>query len=269
MLPPSLSDRLRAAHLHALADAWHVWLSDEANAGKSAESCLSFLLDAHDGGRADNRVKAFLRDARLGRPYGLCTFVAGAAAGIASELFDQLKTLSWTRLGQTVVITGPSRSGKTHLAAGLAREAVVQGLRTTLVQVPRMLDRLLDPTATKERKRYFSALCKVPLLVLEDFATEPASTECTVWLRRLLDERSRAGLPVVVTSINAISDWDRMFEDESSREGIYGRLLDEGCHRVELERRGTGNSVAQRRPKAGPHKVRKGKSSVPATPARA
>jgi DNA replication protein DnaC len=241
MLYRSLSDRLRAAHLHSVAAAWDLWQADEANAGRCAEACLEYVLERHGDGRTDNRVRAFLRDARLGRPYGLCNF-SPARAGMPPELFDQLKTLSWIRLGQTVVITGATRSGKTHLAAGLAHEAVLQEIRAMFVQTPRLLDQLVNTSDATKRNRYFAKLCKAPLLVLDDLATEHATAERTVWLRRLFDAREQAGVATVVTSITEVSEWDQVFDDASSREGIYGRLLDNGCHRVRLNVHAKGTS---------------------------
>lgn len=251
MLSLPLADDLRAARLPALASAWEVWSADPTHADLDSESCVRFLLEAHRESQSQAKVVAFFREARLATHFALCTFEGGRSVGLEAHRLAHLRSMSWARLGQTVVVTGPTLSGKTHLAAALGREAVAQGLRTTLLQVPRLLDRLLDPDlATKERKRYFQALSRVKLLILDDFATEPSGSERTMQLRRLLDERSRAGLPLIVTSIKAVDEWDGAFEEEASREGIYGRVLGGACHRVALNRRGRATH-ATRAPTAG------------------
>lgn len=238
MKSTTLSDELTAAGLPAFAQAWTAWLAEPSNLHLDAEACVRCLLDAHRQATCGGKVEAFFRSARLASHFALATFEATRRVGLEPQHLAHLARMGWAALGQTVVITGPSRSGKTHLAAALGREAISRGTKAMLVQVPRMLDRLLDPDlTTKERKRYLAALSRVRLLILDDFATEGASRERTVLLRSLLDERSRAGLPLIVTSINPVDDWDRTFEDELSREGIYGRVLGGACHRIRLNRR--------------------------------
>jgi DNA replication protein DnaC len=238
MLSLTLSDDLRAARLPAFASAWEAWAADPKHADLDAESCLRFLLDAHRHSQNQSKVDAFFREARLATHFALCTFEGGRTVGLEAHRLAHLRNMSWARLGQTVVLTGPTLSGKTHLAAALGREAVAQGFRVAMVQVPRLLDRLLDPDLpTKERKRYFRTLSRVHLLILDDFATEPAGSERTMQLRRLLQERADLKLPLVVTSIRAVDEWDDAFEEEATREGIYGRVLGGACHQVALNRR--------------------------------
>jgi DNA replication protein DnaC len=243
-----------------MAEALEAWHATPANADRGQDELLAYLLDAHRQALTQGRSEGFFRRAGLATHFSLATFTSGQATGLLPQRMDHLKGLSWIPRGQCVVITGPARSGKTHLAAGLGQEAMVQGVRTLFVQTPRLLERCLDieePSAS--RKRYLKQLGTIPLLVMDDFATEHASTERTYLLRRLLDDRNRKGLPTVVASINDVGDWDDYFEDAAAREGIYARVLDQ-CHRVELKRR----PPAAAHPKAGRSSSHKTRAKVTA-----
>jgi DNA replication protein DnaC len=220
-----------------MADALEVWQADPDRADQPLSECLSYLIDAQIQSRCQGRAEGSFRQARLATHYSAHTFRASPASGLTAQRLDHLRGLSWIRRGQTVVITGETHSGKTHLAAGLGQEAMVDGIRTLFVQTPTMLDQCIEHDERKaERRRHFKKLCMVPLLILDDFATEHADTEMTYLLRRLFDERSRRRLPTIAASINAIEDWDGYFADEAAREGIYSRLLGGECHRVALKR---------------------------------
>jgi len=260
-----LTQDLRDLRLTGMPEALDAWHAIPANADRGADACLAFLLDAHRQAVSQSRSDGFFRRAGLATHFSVQTFTAGQASGLTPQRLDHLKGLSWIDRGQTIVISGPTRSGKTHLAAGLGQEAMVQGIRTTFIQTPRMLERCLDPDDAVGSRRYLRQLSAIPLLVMDDFATEQASTERTYLLRRLLDERSRRGLPTVVASINPPGDWDDYFEDPAAREGIYARLLGGECHRVELKRRAdlvATHSVRRSTPSNGTRKKASSKEAV-------
>ncbi|KAG9608309.1 hypothetical protein KCV01_g4529, partial [Aureobasidium melanogenum] len=203
-----------------MADAWEAWHATPANVERGMDQCLAYLIDTQRQTSLQTRSDRFFRQAGLATHYSMQTFETGRASGLTPPVLDHLKGLSWIARGQAVVISGPALSGKTHLAAGIGQEAVIQGIRTTFIQTPRMLERCLDlaghPAALR---RYRRQLAIVPLLILDDFATEHSNTARTYELRRLIDERSRQCLPTVVASINDPRDWDGYFEDEAAREG--------------------------------------------------
>lgn len=255
---------LCAARLSTFAHAWEAWTADPRHAKQGPEACLRFVLDAHLQARDHTKLEAFFRQAGLPSHFALVNFDHGLHVGVDDLRMAHLRAMSWARAGQAVVITGPTLSGKTHLAAALGREAISHGLRTAMVQAPSMLERLLDPDlSTVERKRHFKQLCRAELLIIDDFATEPAGDAETVQLRRLLDERTRRGLPLIVTSIHAPEEWDQAFTEVATREGIYARVLGGACHRVALRRRHrpTGNDHVSRAMELE-QKPRKAKGSV-------
>ncbi|MDF3982160.1 ATP-binding protein [Luteibacter sp. PPL554] len=244
---------LCAARLSTFAHAWEAWTADARHATQGPEACLRFLLDAYLQARDHTKTETFFRQAGLPSHFALSNFEHGLHVGVDDLCVAHLRAMSWARAGQTVVITGPTLSGKTHLAAALGREAITHGIRSSMVQAPTMLERLLDPDVdAKDRKRYFKQLGKVELLIIDDFATEPAGDAETVQLRRLLDARSRQGLPLVVTSILGPDEWDKAFTEMAAREGIYARVLGGACHHVALRRRQRSTGSAHITPETNP-----------------
>jgi DNA replication protein DnaC len=101
-----------------------------------------------------------------------------------------------------LLLQGDYGSGKTHLAAAIANFAVSLGAPTLFITVPDLLDTLRfaydDPEATFEER--FEQVRQSPLLVLDDFGTQNATSWAQEKLFQILNYRYINHLPTVVTT---------------------------------------------------------------------
>jgi DNA replication protein DnaC len=141
--------------------------------------------------------------------------------------YNQAQQFAQTLQGW-LFIEGPFGSGKTHLAAAIANEAVSLGVPTLFLTVPDLLDTLRfsynDPEATFEQR--FEDIRRISLLILDDFGTQNATSWAQEKLFQILNYRYVNQLPLVVTTNQAL-------EEIEGR--ISSRLLDpELVTRVEI-----------------------------------
>ncbi|NYE30955.1 DNA replication protein DnaC [Rhodanobacter sp. K2T2] len=219
-------EELQALRLGPMAERLKQWVDDPNNRGKSHAECVHALALAQAQAAAAKRSRCFSARADLPPNIAVADVWASAARGLPAQLLGNLKSCDWIRLGHTVVITGATRTGKTYLAAALAKEAALARLTVAFWRVPE----LLTACAFEKQQGTFTAflkrLSRIKLLVLDDFAAERATADESHWLRQLLDGRERHGLAVMVASPNAVEDWDGYFEDVTAAEAIFGRLLE-------------------------------------------
>lgn len=121
-----------------------------------------------------------------------------------------------------LLITGTFGGGKTHLAAAIAnfRRPMGSADDIAFVTVPDLLDYLrmtYAPGSTTTFDRRFQIVRNVPLLVLDDLATESASLWAKEKLFQILDYRYVRRLPTVLTSSKPVDDLD---------DRVRSRLLD-------------------------------------------
>jgi DNA replication protein DnaC len=100
-----------------------------------------------------------------------------------------------------LLLTGTYGSGKTHLAAAIANEAVEIGVPTLFLTVPDLLDTLrasfdAEDTSFEEA---FERIRSAPLLILDDFGTHNATEWAREKLFQILNHRYINRLPLVVT----------------------------------------------------------------------
>jgi DNA replication protein DnaC len=125
-------------------------------------------------------------------------------------------------------LQGQYGCGKTHLAAAIANFAVEVGVPSLFLTVPDLLDTLRftydDPEATFESR--FEEIRRSPLLVLDDFGTQNATSWAQEKLFQIVNFRYINQLPLVVTTNLALAEIEGR---------IRSRLLDpELVTRVEI-----------------------------------
>jgi DNA replication protein DnaC len=101
---------------------------------------------------------------------------------------------------QSLIIMGPVGTGKTWIAAAIARDLMIhpRPVPTTLVTVADMLDSLRGarPGLDIDMMMYASA----PVLILDDLGAESPTTWVTEQLYRLSHTRYHNGLPTILTT---------------------------------------------------------------------
>ncbi len=160
------------------------------------------------------QVRAHIRDrlfslSRLEQLQHLtfATFRPRGRPGIGEKQQESLETAfescrAYARsLDGWLLLTGTYGSGKTHLAAAIANEAVEIGVPTLFLTVPDLLDTLRASfdAADTSFEEAFERIRSAPLLILDDFGTHNATEWAREKLFQILNHRYINRLPTVAT----------------------------------------------------------------------
>jgi DNA replication protein DnaC len=102
-----------------------------------------------------------------------------------------------------LILFGNYGSGKTHLAAAIANEALRQHYQVLFAVVPDLLDHLrrtFAPNSEVEYDERFEMVRDVRLLVLDDLGTENTTPWAREKLYQIINHRYNYSLPTVITS---------------------------------------------------------------------
>lgn len=190
------------------------------------------LLDRLTGAGVDaaeqNRIDSNLRQA--GFPFAMNPFKQTLAdynfskpTYINKDLVDYLATLNFIKEGQNVLIFGPSRVGKTHIACGLGYEAILHACPTFCVELTQLIVKLTRKKLSKDAEEtLLTKLQNKKLLIIDEIREQEVEPNARTFLFRLIKERHEKGRSIIFTSMQTIEQWKSVFSTD--RDSVIGRI---------------------------------------------
>jgi DNA replication protein DnaC len=174
---------------------------------------------------ADRRLKA----ARLPAEKTLAEFDFAARPSVNKPLVLDLARGDYLGRRENVLLVGPSGTGKTHLATGLAMAACAQGRRVRFWRVTELITTLREADDGRHLLRLRQQLAKLDLLVLDEFGYVPASK---VGAELLFDVIGTAyeRTSVILTTNLPFENWTEVLGSER----LTGAALDRITHRCQI-----------------------------------
>jgi len=164
------------------------------------------------------------------RPFDEKTFM-NFSPDIEGVRLAYMRTLEYARRPQGwLFLLGGYGSGKTHLAAAIANEAMRRDFEVLFMVVPDLLDHLratFGPHSETSYDERFEIVRNVPLLILDDLGTENTTPWAREKLFQIINHRYNHKLSTVFTSNEDMDHLDPR---------IASRLCDSVlCERILLE----------------------------------
>lgn len=153
------------------------------------------------------KMDRILEQSRIGRRFADCTLVnfeAVKGTEVALRTCTRYTQEFSKDSGDGLILTGPSGSGKSHLAVAIVKAIAATGKTAIFQSVPELLARL---RATYEKggnedaeEEIFDSLNSCDLLVLDDIGAEKQSVWTEEKLYLLIDRRYRDKRSTIVTT---------------------------------------------------------------------
>lgn len=204
------------------------WQSFEEKAISSGWSHSQFLLalcEYEETQRYQLRVQRFLKEAQLPPGKAISNFDFGRCSTLEQTTLLQLAADStWLRLGENLLLFGPSGVGKTHLAAAIGRSLIELGAKvkfTTATALVQLLQRAKD---SLQLQSALLKLDKYELLIVDDIGYVKKTETETAVLFELIAHRYELK-SLLLTSNHPFSAWDAIFPDSTMTVAAVDRLV--------------------------------------------
>jgi DNA replication protein DnaC len=208
---------------------------------------LGLLLDREVTQRKDRKLKTRLRVAKLRFAQASVEDLdLKAARGLDRRLMAELSACNWIREHHNLILTGPCGTGKTWLACALGQQAARSELSVLYHRIPRLFADLALAHGDGRYPRLFRALCRVDLLILDDWGPEPMTAGQRRDILEIVEERYGRG-SILITSQIPVARWFDVVGEPTLADAILDRLV-HNAHKIELE----GDSLRKTRKKAEP-----------------
>jgi DNA replication protein DnaC len=174
---------------------------------------------------ADRRLKA----ARLPAEKTLAEFDFAARPSVNKPLVLDLARGDYLGRRENVLLVGPSGTGKSHLATGLAMAACAQGRRVRFWRVTELITTLREADQDRHLLRLRQQLAKLDLLVLDEFGYVPASKAGAELLFDVIGTAYERTSVILTTNL-PFEHWTEVLGSER----LTGAALDRITHRCQI-----------------------------------
>jgi len=232
---------LRELGLHGMTKAFNEMEASNQAATLTHAEWLGLLLDREATYRAEQRLFARLRYAKLRHKAAIEDVDYRAPRGLDRALFNKLADGTWIAEHDNLILCGPTGIGKSWLACALAHKACRDNRSVLYQRMPKLLPDLALARADGRYARMMRTLGSVQLLVLDDWGLQPLDASARQVFLEIVEERY-GRRSTIVTSQVPVDKWHELIGDPTYADAILDRIV-HNAHRINL----SGDSMRRKR----------------------
>lgn len=200
-------------------------LIERAEAGELGyREFLDLVLEDELGVLESRRYRSRLKLSALPHHKTLDEFDPAFQPELDPKRLKELRTLRFIERRVSLLIFGPPGVGKSHIAVGLAMEALRRGYLVRYTTLDDLVRSLREADALGKLKPRLSHLQRPQLLILDEAGFLPLDRADANRLFQVVNRRYTRG-STIVTSNKSVSEWAELFGDEVLAAAILDRLL--------------------------------------------
>jgi DNA replication protein DnaC len=191
--------------------------------GSAIPEVIYRLLVEEDRYREERSLDHRLHQAKIPWNWTLQTFPFERKPDLNRTQIQTLAGLSFVERAQNVVFIGDPGTGKTGLAIGLLRQAILSGYRCRFFNAQDLLDQLYASLADRSTQRLIKTLSRYAVLLIDEVGYLTLKPEQVNAFFRLMEERYGRTSTIITTNL-AYNDWYSLFQRKSLVDALLNRL---------------------------------------------
>jgi DNA replication protein DnaC len=184
---------------------------------------LAALLEAEHQERSERRERRRLVDARFPVVKRLEEFRFADNPKVPQATLAALSEGAWIDDRESVILSGESGSGKTHLATALAVCACQQGRRVRFTTLAALANELREAESRRELARVVGRYARTELVVLDELGYLALPAGAAELVFQVISERNERGSLIVTTNL-PFGEWTKVFPDPRLAKAVVDRI---------------------------------------------
>ena len=214
---------LMTLRLNGMEQALDTLMDHAEQAGHAPAEVIRRLLEEEHRYRQERSFLYRIKQAKLPWDWTLDTFPFEHQPGVQAHQINALRDLNFVQSAQNIVFIGPPGTGKTGLALGLLRQALVNGYRGRFYSAQDLIDELYASLADHSTNRLLKRLSAYDVLVIDELGYLTLQPEQVNAFFKLLDLRYGRKSTLITTNL-AYEEWYQLFGRKSLVDAMLDRL---------------------------------------------
>ena len=233
MLMEQTLEKLSAMKLYGMRDGLGEQMESASYSSLSFEERLSVLVDREWEDREARKLARRIKAAKLKIDASMEDIDYRSDRGLDAQVMRSLGDCRFVSSGSSVLITGPTGTGKTYLACALAHQAMRKGHAALYFRAPRLFSALLMAKADGSYPRFMAKLARAALVAIDDWGLAPLSDSERRDFLEVVEDRHGTGSLIVCSQL-PVSAWHELIGEPTVADAILDRLI-HNAYRIELK----------------------------------
>lgn len=195
-----------------------------AEKGTAVQKIICNLLQEELRYRQERSMQNRLRNAKMPCDWTLNSFPFEKQPEINKNQIMTLAGLDFLQRGENIIFHGKTGVGKSGLAVGILRQALIAGFRGRFYDVQRLLDDLYASLADRSTTKLLNALCRYDILLLDELGYLTLNKEQMNAFFKLMKERYEAGKSTIITTNLEPDEWYNLLKPKDMVDALLDRL---------------------------------------------
>ncbi len=195
-----------------------------AENGTAVQDIIYNLLREEHSFRQERSMQNRLRNAKMPWDWTLNSFPFEQQPDVNKNQIMTLAGLDFLQKGENIIFHGKTGVGKSGLAVGILRQALISGFRGRFYDVQHLLDDLYASLADRSTTKLLNALCRFDILLLDELGYLTLNKEQMNAFFKLMKERYEAGKSTIITTNLEPEDWYNLLKPKDMVDALLDRL---------------------------------------------
>jgi len=222
-MPSKTLDLMNSLRLNGMAGVLERELALADKEGLAPAEVINRLVLEEFHHRQERSLLYRIDQATMPWPWTLETFPFHQQPGVSKSRIMSLASLAFVERAENIVLIGDPGTGKTGLAIGLLRQALVSGLRGRFYKAQDLLDELYASLADMSTPKLLKRLVRYDLLVIDELGYLTLNSDQVNAFFKLMDERYSRKSTIITSNLD-YPQWYDLFERKPLVDALLDRL---------------------------------------------